>query len=255
MSYSEKESLKQLPEALSWPKLYGIGEYDYMKLIYYIDGLFIDVPSIPDYCITAILNTASKGHASIWYTEMREIHGRRNWPWWKSQIIQKSSNGKEESLCFWKVQKEESPKEDSETDPIGAAIREQSDDYQKPREEFLVEYQEETQLDIQDIQLDAGIQQDTANKILCKHTQDAQTFLVTPTKQMAYLHGTATKMTVCIDNAQHLLISESGEHLSIVAIDYLDNHSPNWEKQVFPTKAKDFNSASGKIKFIGTNIK
>ncbi|MBW0592007.1 hypothetical protein O181_131722 [Austropuccinia psidii MF-1] len=24
---------------------------------------------------------------------MKEIHGRRNWPWWKSQIIQKYSNG------------------------------------------------------------------------------------------------------------------------------------------------------------------
>ncbi|MBW0586858.1 hypothetical protein O181_126573 [Austropuccinia psidii MF-1] len=24
---------------------------------------------------------------------MKEIYGRRNWPWWKSQIIQKYSNG------------------------------------------------------------------------------------------------------------------------------------------------------------------
>ncbi|MBW0475610.1 hypothetical protein O181_015325 [Austropuccinia psidii MF-1] len=24
---------------------------------------------------------------------MKEIRGRRNWPWWKSQIIQKYSNG------------------------------------------------------------------------------------------------------------------------------------------------------------------
>ncbi|MBW0580350.1 hypothetical protein O181_120065 [Austropuccinia psidii MF-1] len=57
MSYSEKEALKQLPEASSWPKFYGTGEYDHMELIDYIDGLFIDVPSIPDYWITAILNT------------------------------------------------------------------------------------------------------------------------------------------------------------------------------------------------------
>ncbi|MBW0477499.1 hypothetical protein O181_017214 [Austropuccinia psidii MF-1] len=47
MSYSEKEALKQLPEASSWPKFSGIGEYDHLELIYYIDGLFIDVPSIP----------------------------------------------------------------------------------------------------------------------------------------------------------------------------------------------------------------
>ncbi|MBW0505165.1 hypothetical protein O181_044880 [Austropuccinia psidii MF-1] len=71
MSYSEKEALKQLPEASSWPKFSGIGEFDY------IYGLFIDIPSIPDYWITARLNTEFKGHASIWYTEMKEIHGGR----------------------------------------------------------------------------------------------------------------------------------------------------------------------------------
>ncbi|MBW0550819.1 hypothetical protein O181_090534 [Austropuccinia psidii MF-1] len=64
-----------------------------MELIDYIDGIFIYVPSIPDYWITARLNTAFKGNASIWYTEMKEIHGRRNWPWWKSQIIQNYGNG------------------------------------------------------------------------------------------------------------------------------------------------------------------
>ncbi|MBW0505283.1 hypothetical protein O181_044998 [Austropuccinia psidii MF-1] len=49
MSYCEKEALKQLPEASSWLKFSGIGEYDHMELIDYIDGLFIDVLSIPDY--------------------------------------------------------------------------------------------------------------------------------------------------------------------------------------------------------------
>ncbi|MBW0470671.1 hypothetical protein O181_010386 [Austropuccinia psidii MF-1] len=80
MFYSEKEALKQLLEASSWLKLSGTGEYDHMEPIYYIDGIFIDVPSIPDYWITDRLNTELKGHASIWYTEMKEIHGRRNWP-------------------------------------------------------------------------------------------------------------------------------------------------------------------------------
>ncbi|MBW0581379.1 hypothetical protein O181_121094 [Austropuccinia psidii MF-1] len=307
MSYSEKEALKQLPEASSWPKFSGTGEYDHMELIDYIDGLFIDVPSIPDYWITARLNTAFKGHASIWYTEMKEIHGRRNWPWWKSQIIQKYSNStwiwqttmsfyndkysvdtdsyewclrqskrlkaidpqmniqmrnhkllthlpgklehavkcrcnqyctlddiantlkdirkrtnigkftpyksshfkekqpfsvefkekpkerveeveKKKNSChncgstdhyaincpkakkkvyaIEKVPEEKSPTDDSESDSMGDAIKEPSDDVQDPREEFLVEYQEETPLEIQDIQLEAGIQQDTANKNL-----------------------------------------------------------------------------------------
>ncbi|MBW0473186.1 hypothetical protein O181_012901 [Austropuccinia psidii MF-1] len=40
MSYSEKEALKQLPDGSSWPKFSGTGEYDHMKLIDFIDGLF-----------------------------------------------------------------------------------------------------------------------------------------------------------------------------------------------------------------------
>ncbi|MBW0497771.1 hypothetical protein O181_037486 [Austropuccinia psidii MF-1] len=81
MSYYEKEAVKQLPEASIWPKFSVTREYDHMELIFYIDGLFIDVPSIPDYWITARLNKAFEGHASIWYIEIKEIHCRRNWPW------------------------------------------------------------------------------------------------------------------------------------------------------------------------------
>ncbi|MBW0495684.1 hypothetical protein O181_035399 [Austropuccinia psidii MF-1] len=93
MSYSEKEALKQLPEASSWPKFLGTGEYDHIELINYIDRLFIHVSSIPDYWITARLNAEFKGHASIWYADMKEIHGRRSCPWWRSPIIQSYSNG------------------------------------------------------------------------------------------------------------------------------------------------------------------
>ncbi|MBW0517395.1 hypothetical protein O181_057110 [Austropuccinia psidii MF-1] len=89
MSYSEKEALKQFLEVSIWPKSSGAGEYDHIKLADYIIGLFIDVKRIPDYLITARFNTAFKGHGIIWYTEMKELHGRRSWPWWKSQIIQK----------------------------------------------------------------------------------------------------------------------------------------------------------------------
>ncbi|MBW0475452.1 hypothetical protein O181_015167 [Austropuccinia psidii MF-1] len=49
MSYSEKEALKQLLEASSWPKLCGTGEYDHMELIDYICGLLIDVSRTPDH--------------------------------------------------------------------------------------------------------------------------------------------------------------------------------------------------------------
>ncbi|MBW0544209.1 hypothetical protein O181_083924 [Austropuccinia psidii MF-1] len=126
---------------------------------------------------------------------------------------------------------------------MGDAIKENSDEDQDSREEFLVEYQEETPLEIQDIQLEEGMPQDTANKNLCKHTQDSQKFLITPTKGMAYIYGTATKMTVCIDNTQHPLIIVSGVHFSIVARNYLDHHLQNWEKQLLPTKAKNLKSS------------
>ncbi|MBW0472402.1 hypothetical protein O181_012117 [Austropuccinia psidii MF-1] len=138
---------------------------------------------------------------------------------------------------------------------MGDSIREQYDDDQDPREEFLVEYQEETQIEIQDIQLEAGMPKDASNKNLCKHTQDAQTFLVTPTKGMEYIHGTAIKITVCIDNAQNPLIIDSGAHCSIVARTYLDHKFTNWDKQLLPTKAKNFKSESGKMESIGKIIK
>ncbi|MBW0493298.1 hypothetical protein O181_033013 [Austropuccinia psidii MF-1] len=60
MSYSEKETLNQLPEDSCWPIFSGIREYYHMELIDHIDELFIDVPRIPDYWITARLNTNLK---------------------------------------------------------------------------------------------------------------------------------------------------------------------------------------------------
>ncbi|MBW0521403.1 hypothetical protein O181_061118 [Austropuccinia psidii MF-1] len=167
----------------------------------------------------------------------------------------KFPKAKKKVYAIEKVPGEESPTEDSDSDSMGDAIREQSDERQYPREEFLVEYQEDNPLEIQDIQLEAGMPQDTVNKHLCKHTQDAQTFLVTPTKGIEYIHGTTTKITLCIDNAQHPLIIDRGAHCSIVARNYLDNHNPDWEKQLLPTKANNFKSASGKMPSIGKIIK
>ncbi|MBW0468972.1 hypothetical protein O181_008687 [Austropuccinia psidii MF-1] len=162
---------------------------------------------------------------------------------------------KKKVYAIEQVPEEESPKEDSESDSMGDTIREQSDDNQDPREEFIVEYQEETQIEIQDIQLEAGIPQDAANRNLCKHTQYAQTFIVTPTKGVSYIHGTAKKMTVCIDSSQHPLSIDNGAHFSIVAKPYLNNHIPNWEKKLLPNKEKDFKSVSWKMTSIGTIIK
>ncbi|MBW0558865.1 hypothetical protein O181_098580 [Austropuccinia psidii MF-1] len=122
-----------------------------------------------------------------------------------------------------KVPVEESPTKDFDSDSMGDEIREQSDEEQDPREEFLVEYQEETPLEIQDIQLEAGMPQDTANKNLCKHTQDAQTFL----------WG---------------ILLHSGQRLSGQPV-------PQLGERLFPTKEKNFRSSSGKMTSIGTIIK
>ncbi|MBW0590181.1 hypothetical protein O181_129896 [Austropuccinia psidii MF-1] len=66
---------------------------------------------------------------------------------------------------------------------MGDSIREESDDEQDPKGEFLVEYQEETQLEIQDIQLEAGMPQDTANKNLCNFKE------IERRKTSDFLHG------------------------------------------------------------------
>ncbi|MBW0497473.1 hypothetical protein O181_037188 [Austropuccinia psidii MF-1] len=341
-----------------------------MELIDYIDGLFIDVPSIPDYWITAIINTAFEGHASIWYIEMKEIHGRRHWPWWKSQIIQKYSNDtwiwkktmsfendkysvekdtyewclrqskrlkaidpqmniqmsnqkiltqmqgepehavkcrcnhnftldnientlqkirkrtnigkhspykssvfrekqpfrvefkhkprervaevtkkknsfhncgsidhyanncpkeKKKVYAIEKVPGEEYPTEDSESDSMGDAIRDQNDEEQDPREEFLVEYQEETPLEIQDIQLEEGMPQDTSNKTLCKHTQDSKTFLVTP----SFLLGTDSQRIYGIDiyngKNRHITIGTNKEKKFVLDIYQISSQDPQEE--------------------------
>ncbi|MBW0563814.1 hypothetical protein O181_103529 [Austropuccinia psidii MF-1] len=164
-------------------------------------------------------------------------------------------NSKKKVYSIEQVPEEESPTEDSESYSMGNTIREKCDEDQDPREEFIVEYQEETQLEIQDIKLEPGMPQDTENKNICKHTQYSQRFLVKPTKLMACIHGTATNMAVCTEDSQHPFIIDSRAHCSIVAIDYLENHFPNLEKKLLPTKENNFGSASGRIKSIGKIIK
>ncbi|MBW0552441.1 hypothetical protein O181_092156 [Austropuccinia psidii MF-1] len=179
MSYSEKEALKHLPEASSWPKFSGTGEYDNMELIDYIDGLFIDVPSIPYYWTTDRLNTAFKGHASIWkrknkgkYSPYKSSGFKEKQPFRVefedkprervAEVTKKKNSchncgstnhysnncpkAKKKVFSIEKASEEESPTKDYDSDSMVVAIREQSDEEQEPREEFLVDYQEETPL-------------------------------------------------------------------------------------------------------------
>ncbi|MBW0512961.1 hypothetical protein O181_052676 [Austropuccinia psidii MF-1] len=76
---------------------------------------------------------------------------------------------KKKVYAIEKVPVEQSPTDHSGSDSMGDAIREQSNEEKDSREEFLVDYQEETSIEIQDIQLEAGMPQDTSNKNLCKH--------------------------------------------------------------------------------------
>ncbi|MBW0511069.1 hypothetical protein O181_050784 [Austropuccinia psidii MF-1] len=87
-----------------------------------------------------------------------------------------------------KVPDEESPTEDSDLDSMGDAIREQSDDDQDPREEFLVEYQEETPLEMQDMQLESGIPQDTSTKTCANtHKMHKHSWLHQPKEWNTYM--------------------------------------------------------------------
>ncbi|MBW0486720.1 hypothetical protein O181_026435 [Austropuccinia psidii MF-1] len=81
-------------------------------------------------------------------------HYSNNWPKAKKKVYH-----------IEKIPEEESPTGDSDSDSMGDAIRKQPSSEQYPSKEFLVEYQEETPLEIQDIQLQAGMPQDTAKKI------------------------------------------------------------------------------------------
>ncbi|MBW0499544.1 hypothetical protein O181_039259 [Austropuccinia psidii MF-1] len=91
-----------------------------------------------------------------------------------------------------KVPEEDSPTQDSESDSMGDAIREQSDEEQNTREEFLVEYQEEEPLEIQVIQLEASMPQVSAGVYV-----EAVIRLFT-TRTMTVTHGNNFKIRVLI---------------------------------------------------------
>ncbi|MBW0567011.1 hypothetical protein O181_106726 [Austropuccinia psidii MF-1] len=55
-------------------------------------------------------------------------------------LFQQLPKGKGKVYAIEKVPEEESPTEECDLDSMGDAIREQSDEEQDPREEFLVEY-------------------------------------------------------------------------------------------------------------------
>ncbi|MBW0544938.1 hypothetical protein O181_084653 [Austropuccinia psidii MF-1] len=131
------------------------------------------------------------------------------------------SKAKNKIYALVPVPGEEIQEEESDSDFLDDYIRETSDDNQAPIEEFLVKQQEETQLEIHKIELESGFPKDTPKNNLCKHTQDKKTFLDTTTEGMGYIYGTATNITLGLENSQHQFIIESGANFSIVAKEYL----------------------------------
>ncbi|MBW0471872.1 hypothetical protein O181_011587 [Austropuccinia psidii MF-1] len=80
------------------------------------------------------------------------------------------SKEKKKIYAIGKVPEEEIQAEDLESDSLDDTIIESFDDDQELIEEFLVEYQEKTQLEIKDIQLGAGIPQDNSKNLVQAHT-------------------------------------------------------------------------------------
>ncbi|MBW0465801.1 hypothetical protein O181_005516 [Austropuccinia psidii MF-1] len=122
------------------------------------------------------------------------------------------SNSNKNSYVIQDVPGEETQTEDYDSDSMGNAIKERPWDKIELIEEYLVDYQKETQIEIQEIQLEEGLPKETTNKTFGKNTQDAQTLLVTHKACMAYIHGTDTNITVCLYNSQNPLIINSGAH-------------------------------------------
>ncbi|MBW0463793.1 hypothetical protein O181_003508 [Austropuccinia psidii MF-1] len=135
ISYSEKEALKQLPEASRWPTLSGTGEYDHMKSANigkytpYKSGGFkekqpfrVEFKDKPKERVAEVAKNKNSCH-NCGSTD----HYAKNCPKAKKKVY-----------AIEKVPEEEFPTEDYESDSMGDAIREPSDDDQDPREEFLV---------------------------------------------------------------------------------------------------------------------
>ncbi|MBW0549461.1 hypothetical protein O181_089176 [Austropuccinia psidii MF-1] len=124
----------------------------------------------------------------------------------KDKPRERVEEAKKQVYAIEKVPEDKSPTEDSDSDSMGDAIREQSDEKKEQREEFLVEYQEKVPLEIQDIQLVAGIPHNASNKNLFKHT--GCTNISGHTKQRIGIHTWNSHKNDCL----YLQFSTSIDH-------------------------------------------
>ncbi|MBW0588819.1 hypothetical protein O181_128534 [Austropuccinia psidii MF-1] len=82
---------RDIPKLEGWPKLSGEGEYNHIEFIRTIDMLQEDF-HIPDEIIVGKLHSLFTRNGKKWYHKMRQDHGKHDWPWWKSEIINKWAN-------------------------------------------------------------------------------------------------------------------------------------------------------------------
>ncbi|MBW0557759.1 hypothetical protein O181_097474 [Austropuccinia psidii MF-1] len=130
---------------------------------------------------------------------------------------------------------------------MGDAIREQSDDYQDTRKNSWWNTKRKPHWNPRHTVGSRHATRSCQQKLVQTHTRC--------TKIPCYTNQRDGIQTVFIANSQHLLIIDIGEQCSIMARNYLENHSQNWEKQLLQTKAKNFKGLSGKITSIGKIIK
>ncbi|MBW0483380.1 hypothetical protein O181_023095 [Austropuccinia psidii MF-1] len=188
MSYSEKEALKHLPETSNWPNFSGTGEYDHnlkdilvfgtKKWVKAIAGETGHGGRVKSFKSTAMVLGHGKRPFNLKMTRIYSPYKSSGFkekqpsrvefkdkPRERVAEVTKKKNSchnigstdhyannspkaKKKVYAIEKVPEEEFPTEDSQSDSMGDAIREQSDEEQDPREEFLVEYQEESPLEI-----------------------------------------------------------------------------------------------------------
>ncbi|MBW0548513.1 hypothetical protein O181_088228 [Austropuccinia psidii MF-1] len=83
--------MKEAPQFKECPTFIGEGKYDHMSFIKTIDMLQEDY-SIPDELIIAKLHSLFEKSAKRWYYGIRQTNGKKNWSWWKQEIITKWAN-------------------------------------------------------------------------------------------------------------------------------------------------------------------
>ncbi|MBW0493469.1 hypothetical protein O181_033184 [Austropuccinia psidii MF-1] len=81
-------SAKDVAKLEEWATFSGEGKFIHIEFVRTIDMLQEDF-HIPDEIIVGKLHSLFTRTAKKWYYKMRIHHGKRDWSWWKSEMITK----------------------------------------------------------------------------------------------------------------------------------------------------------------------